>query len=114
MCTEVRHPRFPLFSPKGDLRSLVRWWQNDRASSKRRLQYHRPREQDPVRHQDALRSLRLLSEGEMSRAIKLLTSLGLGDLTDERVIRQLAEKRPARKSEMPANLDEFARGLGLV
>ena len=49
----------------------------------------------------------MISDGEISRATKLLTSLGLGDLGDKRVLAQLADKHPLRKEEMPIDLEEF-------
>ena len=50
----------------------------------------------------------MISDGEISRATKLLTSLGLGDLGDEHVLDQLADKHLQRKEEMPTDLEEFA------
>ena len=44
----------------------------------------------------------------MGKATNLLLSTGLGDLTDERVVRQLEAKHPSRKQALPENfLDDL-------
>eukprot|EP00973_Karenia_brevis_P042595 5896610-Karenia_brevis.AAC.1 len=43
------------------------------------------------------RAMKLFRGGHISRGVRMITSQGLGDLTDERIVRQLREKHPARK-----------------
>eukprot|EP00973_Karenia_brevis_P003600 498983-Karenia_brevis.AAC.1 len=90
----------------GDLSTLVRWWLHDRAAAHRRQQ-HESRDAQRITV-DARRALRLMAEGDISRGLKLLTSIGLGDLTDERITEQLAAKHPHRKEDLPATLEGYA------
>eukprot|EP00973_Karenia_brevis_P011955 1623175-Karenia_brevis.AAC.1 len=45
-----------------------------------------------------------MADGDVSRGLKLLTSIGLGDVTDARVVAQLAAKHPQRKEALPSTL----------
>eukprot|EP00973_Karenia_brevis_P048417 6718849-Karenia_brevis.AAC.1 len=49
----------------------------------------------------AQRVVKLLSGGHISRAIRLLSNEGLGNLADERIVEQLRRKHPVRKEAMP-------------
>ena len=93
----------------GDLEKLVQWWRQDRSAVKPRSGRQGPQQNagSGSSHPHAMRSLCLLSEGEISRALKLLTSEGLGDLTDERIVEQLAAKHPIRKEELPSTLEGY-------
>ena len=51
------------------------------------------------------RALHLIGEGELSKAMHLLSSSGLGNLSDARIVEQLRSKHPARKEELPQQLD---------
>eukprot|EP00973_Karenia_brevis_P063183 8785376-Karenia_brevis.AAC.1 len=85
---------------------LLRWWLSDRDAAHRRVRGQR-HSQDMHEHTDAFRVLRLMSEGDMSRAIKLLTSVGLADTGEEAILCRLAAKLPGRKEEMPEDLNGF-------
>ena len=74
---------------EGDLHSLVRWWLQDKAAAHHRLRSrHRTEQSDEVA--EAGRALCFLADGDVSRALKLLTSTGLADVSDERIIEQTA------------------------
>ncbi len=90
----------------GDMATISKWWQQNRAAARHPLNG----EADAERNLQ--RALRLIREGELSRATRLLHSTGLGDLTDARVLEQLQHKRLRRKADMPRNLadmGQFAR-----
>ncbi len=87
----------------GDLGKVVSWWLADKTAAHRRLR-HSASQQPDSDDQRALQALRLLSEGHVSKAISRLTSLGLGDLADVRILEQLEAKHPARKEDMPNSL----------
>eukprot|EP00973_Karenia_brevis_P056484 7856617-Karenia_brevis.AAC.1 len=53
---------------------------------------------------DARRALRLIADGDISRALKLLSSRGLADASDERIVDQLPAKHPHRKEDVPLAL----------
>eukprot|EP00973_Karenia_brevis_P038984 5381810-Karenia_brevis.AAC.1 len=64
----------------GDYATVLRWWQHDRAAARKQQ-----RDTSKALPEQTLRkALELLSSGHISRAVRLLTSSGLGDLTDER------------------------------
>ena len=50
------------------------------------------------------RAFFLISEGEMSKGVALLTSSGLADASDPRIQQQLRAKHPRRKEELPDTL----------
>lgn len=90
----------------GDMATIIKWWQQDRAAARHPLSG----EADAERNLQ--RALRLIREGELSRATRLLHTTGLGDLTDARVLEQLQHKHPHRKADVPRNLadmGQFAR-----
>ena len=100
----ILEKRFQAWSD-GDFASLVMWWMTDRTAAHRRLRSETAEEDQT--HRAALRALRLLSSGDISRALKGLCNQGLGDMSDERVLLQLAEKHPERKEVLPDTLDDF-------
>ena len=55
------------------------------------------------------KAVRLVGEGEISRAANLLTSEGLADITDPEIIDQLRRKHLDRKKQMPGNLPAKTR-----
>eukprot|EP00973_Karenia_brevis_P091588 12408241-Karenia_brevis.AAC.1 len=91
---------------EGDFHALVRWWRKDCSAAHRKLQRRHSQARDA--YDTAHRAVRLIAEGDVSRALKGLTSLGLGDATDERVVEQLAAKHPQRKEDLPSTLEGFA------
>ena len=87
----------------GDLAALVRWWEADREAARRRRQSN-GQSDNAAASKTLERALFLISEGEMSKGVALLTSKGLGDLDDERVRAQLRAKHPSRKELLHGNL----------
>ena len=85
----------------GDHAKLLRWWEQDRQSAR----HPTHQRHDEAREVD--RAIRLIREGELSKAVHLLTSSGLGDLSDPRVVEQLRGKHPARKAEVPESIDDL-------
>jgi hypothetical protein len=82
---------------------VLRWWESDRAASKQPLYS----DEKPLAEVEVKRALFLLREGQLSMACKRLVSLGLGDLADQRVVDQLAQKHPDRMQEVPESLEQF-------
>lgn len=89
---------------RGDFEQLVRWWETDRSAT-----HHPLRSGTRSEEQNIERALRLISEGQISRACKLLVSKGLADPLEMGVLAQLREKHPNRKEDMPGTLPEDAR-----
>ena len=95
----------------GQRRQLLDEWRTDRARSWTARQQratacrHRTREAEQAerRAQTVARVLELVSEGELSRAMRLLHSLGCSDIT-EGVLAQLRAKHPLRRRLVPRDL----------
>ena len=51
----------------------------------------------------------MIGQGELSKAVHLLSSNGLGDLADARIIEQLRRKHPARNEPRPDSLEGYAQ-----
>ena len=92
---------------RGDRLTLIRWLEADRArgwaSARRRARVTRHVETDQERADRAARVLELISEGEISRAMALLHSMGVGGLT-RGVLQQMARKHPERQRIVPAQM----------
>ena len=67
----------------GDHDVLIRWWEKDRAALPRRTR-RAARSTD----REIERALFLIGEGELGPGVALLTSNGLGNLGDDRVVAQ--------------------------
>ena len=87
----------------GEYGKLVRWWARDREQARLSRETRRSRSG----RGDLDRALALIEEGELSKAARLLTSSGLGDLTDPRIIAQLEAKHPRRETEIDVDLSRF-------
>ena len=87
---------------RGDMATLVRWWRQDRSAAQHPLLQGKR-----TSTKDLQRALFLLSEGHISRASSLLISQGLADLTDPRVLAQLAQKHPGCKEAMPEDVVSY-------
>eukprot|EP00973_Karenia_brevis_P058264 8111415-Karenia_brevis.AAC.1 len=87
----------------GDYAAVLRWWQHDRAAAR----HPRHSSMEASEQQVIKRVIGLLSTGHVSRAVRMLTSSGLGDLSDERVVAQLRAKHPTRKEQL-GELEEGA------
>ena len=87
----------------GDFGAVVRWWERDRAAAKHPVYS----DEKPIDDRKVQRALFLLQEGHLSKACKLLTSQGLGDLADARVVEQLGQKHPHRKEAIPETSEDF-------
>ena len=92
---------------RGDRLTLIRWLEADRArgwaSARKRARVTRHVETDQERADRAARVLELISEGEISRAMTLLHSMGVGGLT-RGVLQQMARKHPERQRIVPAQM----------
>ena len=93
--------RFAAWS-RGDYAKVLSWWKQDRQAA------GHPTNQRRHPANDVERALHLISEGELSKAVHLLTSNGLGDLSDARIVEQLRAKHPPRKEALPPSLEGFA------
>ena len=76
----------------GDRSQLITWWAADRARAWLRVRSPRHRRQAEDDDRRVQRVLELVSEGEISRAMRLLHSLGVADVT-ENVLEQLRAKQ---------------------
>jgi hypothetical protein len=94
--------RFRAFERR-EMGALVRSWEADRD-----LCLHRGLSSALVSSQTATsllsRAVPLIERGDLSRAGKLLTSHGLGDVSDPRVHAQLISKHPPRAMPIPEQL----------
>ena len=81
---------------------MLSWCMHDRQAARHPI-YQKRDESKKVE-----RALHLISDGELSKAVNLLASNGLGDLSDARVVEQLRCKHPARKEGLPIDLSGFA------
>ena len=92
---------------EGDLAYVVRSWEADKARAARTR-----RATTAANHSVALdKILFLIGKGELGRAQRLLESRGLGNLSDARIISQLADKHPSRKEELPSIGDDVIARL---
>ena len=82
---------------QGDFGMLVRWWLHDRAAVNQQPQ-SASTGADAGRSVE--RALALLRDGHISRAIRTLSSDGLGDLLDDRIVAQLRAKHPPLKQHI--------------
>ena len=73
----------------GDYATVLRWWRYDKAAARHPI--------DASGRDVIQRALVLFRGGHISRAVRMLTSAGLVDLTDERILGQLTRKHPAIK-----------------
>ena len=90
------HVRFAAWEA-GEYGKLVRWWLNDRGNVKDWV---------PVgRGGDLAGSARvveqLVAQGEISRAVRRATSLGVASTSNQAVVDQLREKHPSRHQPIP-------------
>ena len=85
----------------GDRSQLITWWAADRARAWLRVRSPRHRRQAEDDDRRVQRVLELVSEGEISRPMRLLHSLGVADVT-EGVLEQLRAKHPRRTRPVPA------------
>jgi len=91
----------------GQRAQLVADWERDRARTWQSIAARRDgrgeqRDRDQRAHTMA-RVLELVEDGELSRAMRMLHSLGICDLTPE-VLQQLCSKHPVRLRPVPATL----------
>ena len=86
--------------------ALVRWWEADGEAALRRPQSRTQTKQEAA-GKAIDRALFLISEGELSKGVGLLTSKGLADLSDERIRAQLRAKHPTRKLPLHGNLADL-------
>ena len=82
---------------------LVAWWEHDRAAAHHPLEHRRSAEDDKT----VERAMRLISKGEIGRAVRLLHGNGLADLQDDRIVDQLRRKHPPRKAEVQPTLAQL-------
>ena len=87
----------------GDLCKLISWWERDRAAVRHPIRHQRTEDEGKI----VERALRLIGEGDMSRAVHLLHSNGLANLADEQVVNQLKNKHPPRKAIVPPDLAQL-------
>jgi hypothetical protein len=99
---DVYRQRFAAWR-NGEFGKLVRWWARDREASASSRNLRRT----PSERGNVDRALALIEVGELSKAARLLTSSGLGDLSDPRIVAQLAAKHPLRATEMDGDLARF-------
>ncbi len=89
---------------QGRRAQLLRWWRDDRARgwerSRMRERQHAAAVHEEERGQQAEEVLALVRDGELSRAMRLLHSLGIAGLS-ERILAQLAAKHPERQQSVP-------------
>ena len=95
--------RFSAFT-EGNFVALVDWWEQDRAAQQPR----EPPSDSDERRRTLNRALKLIADGHLSKAVKLLTSKGMGDCNDPRVLSQMRAKFPERRSPMPASIGAMA------
>ena len=86
----------------GDLAKLVKWWAKDREAAHLPMANRNGSDSAAVE-----RAVHLISEGELSKAVKTLESDGLGNLCDPRVAAQLQANHPARKEALPDSLADY-------
>src|SRR6056297_916124 len=91
----VVETRFLLWN-SGDRQALLRLWHADRLRAG--AQQQRRGRSSPL---DEV--LELIRDGEMSRAMRLLHSMGIADVTNS-TLAQLRDKHPPRDRPVPANL----------
>ena len=89
----------------GDRCRLLEWWRADRARAWARAARLDRQASRQARDEESMRQavaevLSLMRDGEMSRAMRLLHSLGVAGLS-ESVLRQLAAKHPEREHVVP-------------
>ena len=92
----------------GDKTALIKWWEADRGETRRGRDGSGPTAR-PDTDKTVNKALPLISEGEMSRGVGLLTSSGFADAGDPRVQEQLRAKHPRRKEEMPSRLADVGQ-----
>lgn len=97
--------RFRLWR-EGRREELLQSWARDRARGWQRLagrddRRHGESEEDRARR--AARVLELVRDGEISRAMRLLHSLGIAGITED-ILRQMARKHPPRQHSVPQQL----------
>ena len=97
----------------GDKTALIKWWEADRGETRRGRDGSGPTAR-PDTDKTVDRALFLISDGEMSRGVGLLTSSGLADAGDPRVQEQLRAKHPRRKEEMPSRLADVGQFPGVA
>ena len=88
---------------EGRLDALVRMWRRDRVRAVERRQVRRAAGRRPEREREERLAyvLQLIAEGELSRAMRILHSLGMAELTPG-VLAQMQRKHPSREWPMPA------------
>ena len=92
--------RFQAFE-SGEYSKLVTWYLQDRARQESRPRSRR-RQTEAVEEAKAIvKALDFIAAGEISRAVRLLDSNGLADVSDPAVVAQLEAKHPARKQPLP-------------
>ena len=84
--------RFYLMAQR-ELGELLTTWRSDVARARARRGGGKTEPRDSMLD----RAVRMISEGEIARGVRLLLSKGLGDLTDDRILAQLMRKHPGRK-----------------
>jgi hypothetical protein len=89
--------RFKAFK-QGEYAKLIKWYLRDRVEAVLRNNEGR---QAPSEERAIAKAVRLVGKGEVSKAVGLLASLGLADITDPNVVAQLEAKHPLRKKPMP-------------
>ena len=60
------------------------------------------------------RALRLIHQGEISKAGKALESLGLGDFSDPAVFLQMQEKHPARQKPIDDDIFDYEPDADMI
>ena len=97
--------RFRLWR-EGDRVALVQSWEADRARGWQRVQGRDNSRHGETQEEQARRGervLELMRDGEISKAMNLLHSLGIAGVT-EAVLLQMARKHPARNHSVPQQL----------
>ena len=100
---DVYAQRFAAFA-SGSFCKLVGWYLTDRELTQPRADGG----STPAR--TLARAVALISDGEVSKASRLLLSKGLADTSDPAIIAQLATKHPLRKRRLPGELPTRDRG----